>query len=265
MNSIEFLKETAPNWVDTNSLIADEIQLVANSQLPSGAPGNRYCLRISETKGKLRVKEHPEPNVLPLCCIERHINDDGTFCTFYGSNNLILHRDAAIEWWGGLKQFLSDQEFASKHQKWPGHRSMSHGDAADIQLRMEEIALKNDWIEETLSGMFRKTGWLGGAINRVRKNSALPVNQRGPCPRGCLYCHTPSLQKDCANDGCADSCKKKHNPVLLADCPNRSAINELILLENQRRKRELAYVQSIAKKGIQCCGTMDGCPLSVTD
>lgn len=261
MNSTEFLKKTAPDWVVINPLIVDKIQLIAKSILPSGAPSNQYFLQIYEAQGKLNVREFSDSKVLPLCCIERHINIDSTFCVFYGSIDLITSHDAAVRWWNGLRQFLSDQAYATKHRKWPSHRSMSHGDAAEVQLQMETLAIQNDWIKEILSGMFRNEGWLGGLMKRANSNSRQIFYQRGPCPRGCLYRHAPNLQKDCYKKGCSKDCEKKHAQVLLTDCPNRNIVNDLIILEYERRKREYNYVQQIANKGIKCCGTMDDCPL----
>jgi len=256
MSSIDRLRETIPAWCTVKPQVTGTLEFTAYSKLPSGAPGRQYNLRVMETKSGLEVSEAAHAKILPSCCVERHINHDGTFCIFLGSTETLSDKNSAINWWKGLKQFLSDQEYAKNKKKWPAHRSMSHGRAAEIQLRMEKIALENNWTKEVLSGMFRSTGWLGQSNIRIR-NDEMRSNQRSPCPRGCKNYHENGIRKKCASN-----CNKKHSAILLIDCPNKAAINELSVLEVKRRKLECYYINEIQRSGIKCCGTMKDCQLA---
>lgn len=261
MSSLTRLKKNAPNWVTDHTATNSNFVFSAISEKPSGAPGKTYELVIEEKHDSIEVREQSGRELLPNCCVERHINPGGTFCVFYNSTKAIPSDDVAKAWWIGLQRYLSDQEYARKHKEWPIHRGLSHGDAASIQLKMEELADKYGWRPELLHGMFRNMGWLGEPLGTIDKKTGKLRNQRSACPRGCHYIHNPTLKANCAGRACAKGCKKLHPPVLKVDCPNRQAVNQIAHWEHQRRSHERALIAQIKSDGVTCCGTMKRCML----
>lgn len=261
---LELLGAAAPNWA-TFSRIGDQHCLI--EALPpqrDGTPGCvAYRLSVKSRNQILALSEERPGTAMPSCCVERHINPDSTFCLFIRSYIPPQSEEDAEKWWHGLLAFLQHQQFAAEHRRWPIRAQMSHGDAASIQLRMDTIAAEHDWSDEVSASMFRNKGWLSGSLpKRSRKKKAL-VNARAPCPRGCVRLHSPLSRKSCSQGGCRIDCNRMHPPVLRQECPNRAAIEELVLLEYERRLREHNFIEDLRKKGVTCCGTMENCPLSV--
>ena len=125
--------------------------------MPSGALGRTYELVIRTTPRDTVEVWEGRPNAqLPKCCVERHINADATFCLHFGSTKPILDFDNAIDWWTSLGDFLKHQDYSSKRRKWPIHAQLSHGDAAQAQLRMEKLAEPLGWKEEILDSIFSR-------------------------------------------------------------------------------------------------------------
>lgn len=263
MNSIDQLNSVVPSWATVANRIGTYLHVSACAPMPSGAFGRTYELVIQSSKdNSARVSESSAQALLPTCCLERHINSDGTFCLHLNSNKPILNSDSAINWWNSLRDYLNHQDYSSKRRKWPIHAQLSHGDAALVQLRMEELAEPLGWKQEVLTSIFRGKGWLANDLPRPNKDNSKLVNARGPCPRGCRIKHHPFRRQACQRVDCAPSCKKQHPPILRVKCPNRTVVEKLVLLEHLRRKREESVVAGLRAKGVQCCRTMDDCPLA---
>lgn len=263
MTSLSRLVEAAPTWAEIRKQSKHKLRILVAPPQADGTPAKRsFDLQVEQAgDDQTLVRETARERKLPQCCVERHINEDGTFCLYLDSTKPITDGKEATEWWRGLQAFLSHQDFAEKRRFWPPN-ALSHGEAAaDTQLKMEKISEPCGWNQEVLDGVFLDKGWLGLDLTRLTKTGDKAVNARGPCPRLCLSRHRPASRKDCSTKRCKSDCPKQHNPIIRADCPNRSSVEELILLEHTRREQEQAFLKYLKDKGVKCCGTMSRCPL----
>ncbi|AML53820.1 E2 domain-containing protein [Falsihalocynthiibacter arcticus] len=264
MSSIDILFEAKPDWVDVLARKRRVLEVKAHSQKDSGAPGELYFISI-ETVGADSIKafETSAHRRLPKCCIERHINDDTSFCLYLNSTRPVFSEQDAWSWWAMLGRYLSNQDFASKHGLWPRDQGLSHGSAANTQIRMEEIAEPLGWKSEVLDSIFRSRGFLYERPLRQHKDKEKGfVNLRNPCPRGCKKLHFPHRNQECKGATCEEICNKSHKAILRASCPNREVIEQLNRLEILRKSQEEQLVKTLLKKGTRCCGSMRNCPLA---
>lgn len=263
MNSIYQLHGVLPGWATVEKRSWKCLHVLARAPMPSGALGRTYELVIRTTpRDTVEVSEGRHNAQLPKCCAERHINADATFCLHFGSTKPILDSDNAIDWWTSVGDFLKHQDYSSERRKWPIHAQLSHGDAAQAQLRMEELAEPLGWKEEILDSIFRGSGWLAGELPRRTKDKCGLVNVRTPCPRGCREKHHPYRKQACKRQHCIEGCKKQHSPILRVNCPYRTTVEELVLVEYSRRQREEKFIVYLRSVGVTCCETMDDCPLA---
>lgn len=264
MSSIDILLEAKPDWVDVITRKPTMLEVKVRSQKDSGAPGELYFITV-KTVGADCIKafETPAHRRLPKCCIERHINDDASFCLYLNSTRPVSDVHGANGWWAILGKYLSNQDFASKHGLWPRDQGLSHGTAADTQIRMEEIADPLGWKSEVLDSVFRGRGFLFEKPLRQYKDKKMGfVNLRSPCPRGCKKLHFSHKNLSCKGGECEVSCNKSHKAILRASCPNREVIEKLNRLEILRKSQEDQLVSILRKKGTNCCGSMRNCPLA---
>lgn len=263
MKSLVKLIECLPSWAELGKQTKKKLRIVAGPPLADGTPsGRKFQLVIRQyPKGHITVKEAKSERQLPQCCVERHINADGTFCLYLDSTKPISDQADAEEWWRGIHAFLNHQVFAERWQYWPPNAQLSHGSAAATQISMENVAGDFGWTQEVLDGIFLNRGWLGSDLLGLAKGDPKVVNSRSACPRGCMDRHKPASRKNCMSERCGADCNKQHLNILRANCPQRRDIEKLILLEHKRRGQEKAFVQSLKKKGTSCCGTMKSCPL----
>lgn len=245
---LDIIHATAPNWVSILSA-ADEgnsIEVVTTPTLDGGLVGASYALTIRNEDGSIAVLETSPGTAVPASCPERHINRSGTFCIGLDAGRNITDHESAWQWWIWLEEFLKCQQWAAKYRRWPPGRWLSHGDAGTDHLAMEKIAQELGWEEEVRSAIEYKEGWLAGDLPRHRKKSEMLVNQRLPCPRGCLK-----------HKG------KREYATLRKDCMHRHQVSMLIKHENSRRKKEKEFVIDLLKKGFSCCGAMNDCPFAI--
>ncbi|WP_141117962.1 E2 domain-containing protein [Leisingera sp. JC1] len=262
MSSLKRLLEAKPAWAELTNEGADELVFVVT---PSGSRKTQlrtFKLKVrSYGQNRVSVEEQRADAQLPLCCVERHINPDATFCLGYNSEAPIESVEKAEDWWASLHAYLNNQRYAEKFGVWPLASGLSHGSAAIDQLKMEEIAKSLGWLDEVRTSIFRAKGWLSGALPRLSKDKATLVNARSPCPRGCRKKHKRHRRFSCETDECFDGCNRAHRAILRADCPNRVAVEKLVLLEHRRRKTEEKLISEVVRTGMKCCGTMKNCPL----
>lgn len=238
------------------------MEFSAQPRNPGGGLGRTYELEIfTNAQAGVSVREYPV-SILPACCVERHINPNATFCLSYDSQKPIEDIEQAHSWWHSLETYLRNQDFASRRRVWPLSAGLSHGEhAAEIQLKMEEIAEPLAWKDEVLRSIFAGEGWLSGKLPRRSQDRSTLVNVRTACPRGCRRLHGVPRKEFCHLSECHSACKKMHKPILRADCPQRAQVETLVLLEHQRRQREEEMLRSLIKSGVTCCETMDRCPI----
>lgn len=260
MSSLGLLLQHTPPWVQIVKDRQGSVQVSCAPQQASGLRAGRYLLKLSLLRGGgVSVAEDEEVNQFPASCPERHINPDATFCISLGSTEPLIEVHAATAWWEYLRMFIVHQEFAEKFGVWPLEGGLSHGDAALIQKKMEELAAPLGWKEEILIGMFRRKGWLANSLPKASQRLDRLLNSRTPCPRGCTRQADGNRSIVCRP---ADTEATDGKPILRAKCPNRPALERIALLEHRRRKAENNFIQEIRKVAPKCCGTMKYCPLA---
>ncbi|WP_319799798.1 E2 domain-containing protein [Roseobacter weihaiensis] len=262
MNSLRLLLKHTPSWVRVEKDGQATAKVTCAPQKASGLIAGNYLLKLALLHGGgVSAAEDEVAHHFPVSCPERHINPDATFCISYGSTEPLIEAHAAIAWWEYLRMFLLHQEYARKYGVWPLEGGLSHGDAARIQEKMEELAAPLGWKEEILVGMFRGKGWLANSLPKASHRLDRLLNSRTPCPRGCtrqadsnrsIVCRPPDTDRE----------KTGGKPILRAECPNRSALERIALLEHRRRKAQHDFIQDICKDAPKCCGTMKYCPLA---
>jgi hypothetical protein len=222
---------------------------------PSGALV-RYSLELDiADRSEVRARER-SPRRLPERCSERHINEDGWFCTHWaeGDPHPVLDLNAARGWWTLLLSYLERQEMASALRKWSGP-TRAHGDAARHQCRAEQlatgfgIAFARDMRNGALRVVAdRKRGRRriellrhGKRINRVSLPSGTLVNPRFPCPCDSADPRCRSIEECCVHG---------HELAQFIDALYRWRTLESRFISTLRDRRE------------KCCGTLDICPLA---
>ena len=95
---------TIQSHEDTTLYVLLNLQRVDGKIVP-------YQLKINATQGAKVVVSEVTTQLLPVCCPERHINSDGTFCLYWEDDiDLgITTIDKATLWWQTLISFLLKQ------------------------------------------------------------------------------------------------------------------------------------------------------------
>lgn len=262
MKALNLLLQAHPQWVQLEQRRYDSALISVAPPTARKSTSREYRLELRETgRGGVCVLEQDEHRQLPEFCIERHINDDGTFCMFLDSGAKLDTSQLVTKWWAGLADFLNNQAYAEKYQLWPLHAGLSHGRAAYEQLAMEELAGPLGWKDDLLKAIFRGKGWLATNLPSIGKRTGQILNSRSSCPRGCTWKHRLLRKKSCETDSCYIDCKREHKPILRTNCPHRDIIEEIIAREHRRRKLEYDMVNQLKEEGAKCCGTMKKCPL----
>jgi len=262
MTPIKILISTMPTWVTLEANRYNEVDLIASPPVLGSNDAKQFFLKLRESpQNGVQVIEQYHKRQLPEFCLERHINPDHTFCLYYGSESPIQSQSGAMDWWLGLSAFLANQLYAETYEVWPLAAGLSHGDAANYQLKMEALADPLGWKDDLLKSIFRGKGWLAERLPRISKNQDRVLNARSPCPRGCTQKHKILRNKPCSYSSCFRNCQKQHRSIPRINCPHRSVVEQLILLEHKRRSKERNIINTLKKNGKRCCGTMRDCPL----
>jgi len=230
---------SCPSWASIRSQTDFEIRLIAQIKRVSGKITRSYDLLINILHdGKVAVQEVSTNALLPLWCPQRHINANGTFCIGLRADSSVNDAASAENWWRALEVFLSCQETAFESRKWPPTLQLSHGDAADIQLRAEALAQKLNREKDYEAAVAYNEGPIAGLSRHVSRITGRLTNPQAPCMCGYTRGSQIKHRKDCARDN--NLC--------------------LVVLENRRRKAELSFWRALTGK-LTCCGTIDDCPI----
>ncbi|MCF7699923.1 E2 domain-associated cysteine-rich protein [Loktanella sp. M215] len=262
MNALGELLQNVPSWVSVQDRQKESAIVLAAPPGVGSAASSGFWLRLEESQhGGIAVSEVQDKRQLPAFCLERHINPDSTFCVFFRSEHPMQAPEGFKAWWSHLGVYLNNQKYASKRGIWPLGSGLSHGEAAHVQVAMEELADPLGWKDDLWQAMFRGKGWLAQRLPRISKRRDRVLNARSPCPRGCTWKHKLLRKGSCHTSVCDQGCGRLHKPILRADCPNRAVIENLVLLENERQRIEARIIDDLRSEGKKCCGTMKRCPL----
>ena len=231
----------------------------------SGKAGTVFHLLARDHGDAIAVQEQDVPGLprlLPAACPERHINDNGTFCLFWqeGDPIPVIDEESADRWWRNLFSFLKAQLYANHHRKWPSGAGRAHGNAAYHEARAEQIAgefgqkMRQDFQARRLRLTRRKIGSDGRSSLRIERDGLRLfgmweggdkiVNLKAACP-------------------CAD---RPGRPLTIRKCSDHAALAaEFIRRYAAMEKAEMEFLQELRLAGHQCCGSMDDCPLRVSN
>lgn len=162
---------TIQSHEDTTLYVLLNLQRVDGKIVP-------YQLKINATQGAKVVVSEVTTQLLPVCCPERHINSDGTFCLYWEDDiDLgITTIDKATLWWQTLISFLLKQERAKKKREWPDKDAWAHGSAAEFQrsalsaLDQIGVDFKNSVMLESIQVTYHKANKGNGSYYKVLKN-----------------------------------------------------------------------------------------------
>lgn len=204
---------------------------------------------------EVRARERT-PARLPSFCPERHINEDGSFCTHWseGDPYPVDNTDDARRWWTLLLSYLERQETASRLRKWPGP-TRAHGVAAKYQAQAETTAATFGarFLRDLENHMFcvvsdRKRGRLrlellrnGKRVNRLTPPSNCVANPRMPCP-------------------CDVACPQR---IAVGECVAHAVeLARFIDALYRWTALERKFMRNLKERGAKCCGTLATCPLA---
>lgn len=160
----------APAWAKCRKKSKSEMMVQVSPPQQSGRPGKTYRLIVRDV-GRYTVAEETSGTDLPAFCPERHINYDGTFCL--GIEPIAASGENANRFWEQVRSFLLCQQFADLHGRWPTGRWLSHGSAADWQLRAERLAEDAGLAERYRRALEFGLGKLAGPLP-----SSFPLRER---------------------------------------------------------------------------------------
>lgn len=172
------LRASLPDWVAIESVSAESLVIRASPRNPSGLPGRSYILKVN-FQGGLAVREALglEQPLLPLFCPERHINGDQTFCL--GLVRFKAEPEDLAVFWAQLRAYLLCQDYASRQGSWPTGRWLSHGEAADWQIKAEDAAQRAGLTERYRKALeFGKGCLAGDKLKSPLLSADRPVSQR---------------------------------------------------------------------------------------
>ena len=235
------LTVTCPHWARIGHSFPFGFRVEAAPARASGISTRSYTLlvMIDPVSGNINVEEAPGHRLLPEACPERHINDNGTFCIGLRAGELIRDQSSAGEWWRKLSVFLTSQETAHETGEWPPMLQISHGDAAEIQLKAEALASRIGRLEDYRNAIAFGIGPIARYANEVSAVTGRLRNGSAECVCGRTTRQgRPKKRRQCAKDN--DPC--------------------LPVIEAKRRRAEQAFWKE--REGQRCCETMRECPLA---
>lgn len=189
MGDLAYLAAAAPDFVEDKRPLAGGgytctvvVHLVSGRQL-------RGPVTLAREGGTLMVRPSGGLTELPLpeFCPERHINADGSFCL--GRDRTLAGALAnPVAWWQRLLQYLREQVSAGQRKRWNPAAGVDHGDAAEIQEKIEVLlatlpAELRQRLGQRGHGLAPLMAWAPGI--RIDRTGSDFVNGRKPCICGC--------------------------------------------------------------------------------
>ena len=255
----ENLVTVAPEFgVTVTSESDDQLKIQLDLLLPSGT-SHSYCLVIRDN-GTIPVVFEDMPRQLPACCMERHINSDGSFCLSWapGEPSAVNNEATARQFWARLTRFLQSQLSASKLRIWPGGQdARAHGDAALHQANAEQIASE---LGPTVATDL-KNGLLVVRADQKKHGSTRLELMRGEKRVARIHTRTRALVTERVQCLC-DASQATQAPIeTCGDHAQRIALLTWAIHEWHRLHRKSVLTAMIS--GQTCCGSIDHCELQI--
>lgn len=237
--SIAALAQCCPTWADFRPLDGREAHVDVVAVRASKTFTRLFELRIVHLADQILVFERPIGSTLPLCCPERHINPDGSFCIGIRAGESVTMENAA-SWWEKLHAFALCQETAQETGYWPSEAQLSHGQAGDAELAAESAAHQLGLSSAYREAVAFDSGTIAAGLSKIDASSGLLRNGRSACVCG--------------------RTDRRGRALLRRDCHQRG-LGCPIVLEHRRRSLLAKYWNALQGR-VKCCGTMNGCPLN---
>ena len=236
------LSATCPDWAKIVRSFPGGFEIEARPRRASGSTTRPYTLRVSTdpASGKVTVQEFPESRILPKACPQRHINVDGSFCIGLRAGYLVEDRSSAANWCRNSAYSLRLKRPQKKSGNGPPLLQLSHGDAADIQLKAEMLADRLGKAEDYKNAVAFGIRPVAVYARQIRFPMGRLKNSGAKCVCGWIRSDGQTKKRwQCAKDN--DLC--------------------LPVLEAKRQRAEKSFWRHW--EGLPCCGTMRECPLAL--
>jgi len=252
------LVDAIPIWVDRSEKKSDGLYLTGS--VPKFGGGVHPSLDlIVFLKGKRFAAKESRNGRWPSFCPERHINPGGDFCLGVDDDvPIVSDADTASQWWGILENHLRLQFRADRQKKWPTPNSYPHGDAGNIQAKIEKRIQKSSMKNKIDYSVLRASGIINEDIRKklISKKGKRINKGRVPCIF-LQHCECEAQRKKVASK----------RPIFRNNCDNRDLIYEIVVAENLIEKAEYEFWQSLQNHpeftDFNCCGFSKECGFNV--
>lgn len=196
-----------------------------------------------------------EPRQLPAACIERHINDNGSFCLEWPAI-AVTDTPSAVHFWSQVSRFLEHQRTATALRCWPGAQNdRAHGEAAKPQSEAEGLAKAlGPAVEAALRhGEYR--------VRRVTKRGSTRLELYRGSSR-LVQVRLPGLTLIGNFPRCiCDAAMQAHgaSPSCAAHAHDVACFVEALERWHRLHARHLDLMVA---RGYQCCGTLTECEIA---
>jgi hypothetical protein len=241
ITAVPNLVQLAPPWAICQLTLPTEARVVASVVRAGGVMSREYHLHVAEKASRIVVREAEGWQLLPKACPDRHINADGSFCIGLRAGQSVRDDIAAREWWTKLQVFLLGQETAHDSRFWPEYAQLSHGEeAAQLQLAAEYAADELGTRDAYNEAVRADSGPIAKYLGLINPTTERLRNCRAACVCGRV--------------------DRQGRPIRRRDCL-KAGLPCLAVLEFKRRQAVLHFWKVMRDSGLQCCKTMNACPL----
>lgn len=260
----QYVRVSGGSDVILQSHSASTLSVFLNSVFNSGRV-IQYDLVITLEHDDIKVRENENSQrQLPSCCVQRHINPDGSFCLGWTDKSKkfieVVDQDSAERWWATLMSYLKNQYISSQKREWNHTQEWAHGEAVIHQKKALDSARllsenTKDLVEAGRISVKSKTTkhhktvltvYLDKKIWYIVRSDARGENFKVVCAKQKCIFHEGKAKKS------LKKCSKKLHQL--------HAIQMACHIHEWVIKAE-AFTKALKKLNINCCGTMDDCPL----
>lgn len=252
--TLAHLLAVAPDFgVTVRAQLASEANVGVEVISPSGAATVFELTVRCDTECPVVLEKVPRQ--LPAACIERHINDDGSFCLEWPAI-AVTDTASAVHFWSQVARFLEHQRTATALRRWPGAQNdRAHGEAAQPQSEAELLARAlGPGVEAALRrGEYRvrRAAKRGGTRLQLYRGNSRLVQVR--LPELTLIGNFPRCICDAAMQarGASPTCAEHAHEVA-----------SFVMAIERWHRLHARHLDLMVARGYQCCGTIAECEIA---
>lgn len=196
-----------------------------------------------------------EPRQLPTMCIERHINDNGSFCLEWPAI-AVTDTTSAVHFWSQVARFLEHQRTATALRRWPGAQNdRAHGEAAQPQSEAEMLARAlGPGVEAGLRrGEYR--------VRRVAKRGSTRLELYRGNSR-LVQVRLPGLTLIGNFPRCICDVAMQARGASLACAEHAHEVASFVEALERWHRLHSRHLDLMVARGYQCCGTLNECEIA---